>query len=79
MGPDECELLLHAAPGLVGDETPLVGRICALADVFDALISERPCPIVDRASTAARSLIRASTAGDLSFGRAPREKVHPAQ
>ncbi len=28
--------------GLVRDETPLVGRICALADVFDALISERP-------------------------------------
>ena len=28
--------------GLEGEETPLVGRICAIADVFDALISERP-------------------------------------
>jgi putative two-component system response regulator len=27
---------------LKGDEIPLVGRICALADVFDALTSERP-------------------------------------
>lgn len=28
--------------GLAGDATPLVGRISAVADVFDALISERP-------------------------------------
>lgn len=28
--------------GLVADETPLVGRVCAIADVFDALISKRP-------------------------------------
>lgn len=28
--------------GLKGEEIPLVGRICALADVFDALTSERP-------------------------------------
>jgi putative two-component system response regulator len=28
--------------GVAGDATPLVGRICAIADVFDALISERP-------------------------------------
>ena len=28
--------------GLKGEEIPLVGRICALCDVFDALISERP-------------------------------------
>jgi CHASE2 domain-containing sensor protein len=28
--------------GLVGEEIPLVGRICAVADVFDALISVRP-------------------------------------
>jgi HD-GYP domain-containing protein (c-di-GMP phosphodiesterase class II) len=28
--------------GLVGDDIPLVGRICAVADVFDALISDRP-------------------------------------
>jgi len=28
--------------GLAGEDTPLVGRICAIADVFDALISERP-------------------------------------
>ena len=28
--------------GLAGDATPLVGRISAIADVFDALISERP-------------------------------------
>ncbi len=28
--------------GLVGDQTPMVGRICAIADVFDALLSERP-------------------------------------
>jgi len=28
--------------GLVGDETPLVGRICAIADVFEALLSDRP-------------------------------------
>jgi len=27
---------------LKGDDIPLVGRICALADVFDALTSERP-------------------------------------
>ena len=28
--------------GLKGDRIPLVGRVCALADVFDALTSERP-------------------------------------
>ncbi len=28
--------------GLAGDAAPVVGRICAIADVFDALISERP-------------------------------------
>ena len=28
--------------GLKGEEIPLVGRICAIADVFDALTSERP-------------------------------------
>lgn len=28
--------------GLVGKDIPLVGRICAIADVFDALTSERP-------------------------------------
>lgn len=28
--------------GLKGKETPLVGRIVAIADVFDALISKRP-------------------------------------
>lgn len=28
--------------GLKGEEIPLVGRICALCDVFDALTSERP-------------------------------------
>lgn len=28
--------------GLKGEEIPLVGRLCALADVFDALTSERP-------------------------------------
>jgi len=28
--------------GLSGEEIPLVGRICALADVLDALVSERP-------------------------------------
>ena len=28
--------------GLRGDEIPLVGRICAICDVFDALISSRP-------------------------------------
>jgi HD-GYP domain-containing protein (c-di-GMP phosphodiesterase class II) len=28
--------------GLVGEDIPLVGRICAVADVFDALISVRP-------------------------------------
>jgi response regulator RpfG family c-di-GMP phosphodiesterase len=28
--------------GLAGDDIPLVGRICAVADVFDALISARP-------------------------------------
>ncbi|RJP18985.1 MAG: response regulator [Candidatus Omnitrophota bacterium] len=28
--------------GLKGEEIPLFGRICALADVFDALLSERP-------------------------------------
>jgi putative two-component system response regulator len=27
--------------GLAGEEIPLVGRICAIADVFDALLSER--------------------------------------
>ncbi|MCF8474265.1 MAG: response regulator [Emcibacter sp.] len=28
--------------GLQGDDIPLVGQICALADVFDALVSTRP-------------------------------------
>jgi putative two-component system response regulator len=28
--------------GLVGEAIPLVGRICAVADVFDALTTERP-------------------------------------
>jgi response regulator RpfG family c-di-GMP phosphodiesterase len=28
--------------GLRGEEIPLVGRVCAVCDVFDALISERP-------------------------------------
>jgi CHASE2 domain-containing sensor protein len=28
--------------GLVADEIPLAGRICAVGDVFDALISDRP-------------------------------------
>jgi response regulator RpfG family c-di-GMP phosphodiesterase len=28
--------------GLVGDDIPLAGRICALCDVFDALLSARP-------------------------------------
>jgi putative two-component system response regulator len=28
--------------GLAGDEIPLVGRICAICDVFDALTSKRP-------------------------------------
>ena len=28
--------------GLKGEEIPLVGRICAVCDVFDALTSERP-------------------------------------
>jgi putative two-component system response regulator len=28
--------------GLAGDAIPLVGRICAVADVFDALTSDRP-------------------------------------
>ena len=28
--------------GLKGEEIPLVGRICAIADVFDALTTERP-------------------------------------
>jgi putative two-component system response regulator len=28
--------------GLAGEEIPLVGRICAVCDVFDALTSKRP-------------------------------------
>jgi putative two-component system response regulator len=28
--------------GLSGEDIPLAGRICALCDVFDALISDRP-------------------------------------
>jgi putative two-component system response regulator len=28
--------------GLAGTDIPLVGRICAVCDVFDALLSERP-------------------------------------
>ena len=28
--------------GLQGEEIPLVGRICAICDVFDALLSKRP-------------------------------------
>jgi cyclic di-GMP phosphodiesterase len=28
--------------GLAGEDIPLVGRICAVCDVFDALISSRP-------------------------------------
>jgi len=28
--------------GLIGDEIPLVSRICAVCDVFDALVSDRP-------------------------------------
>jgi cyclic di-GMP phosphodiesterase len=30
------------AHGLAGEKIPLWGRICAVADVFDALASERP-------------------------------------
>jgi putative two-component system response regulator len=28
--------------GLAGEAIPLAGRICAIVDVFDALVSERP-------------------------------------
>ena len=28
--------------GLAGDEIPLAGRICAVCDVYDALVSARP-------------------------------------
>ncbi|TVQ96018.1 MAG: hypothetical protein EA399_16660 [Desulfovibrionales bacterium] len=28
--------------GLSGEDIPLPGRICAVADVFDALVSKRP-------------------------------------
>jgi putative two-component system response regulator len=28
--------------GLKGEEIPLIGRICSVADIFDALTSERP-------------------------------------
>jgi putative two-component system response regulator len=28
--------------GLAGEEIPLAGRICAICDVFDALVSNRP-------------------------------------
>jgi putative two-component system response regulator len=28
--------------GLSGEDIPLAGRICAVCDVFDALVSERP-------------------------------------
>src|SRR5690606_21719394 len=28
--------------GLIGEQIPLFGRICAVADVFDALTSKRP-------------------------------------
>jgi putative two-component system response regulator len=28
--------------GLAGEQIPLVGRICAVCDVFDALLSDRP-------------------------------------
>jgi response regulator RpfG family c-di-GMP phosphodiesterase len=28
--------------GVAGDQIPLIGRICAICDVFDALLSERP-------------------------------------
>ena len=28
--------------GLAGEDIPLLGRVCAVADVFDALTSDRP-------------------------------------
>jgi putative two-component system response regulator len=36
--------------GLAGEGIPLWGRICALVDVFDALISDRPSRIIRRTS-----------------------------
>ena len=44
--------------GLAGDEIPLVGRICAICDVFDALVSDRPYkrawPVADALEEIAR-------------------------
>ena len=37
--------------GLRGEEIPLVGRICAVGDVFDALISARPTSARGRSTT----------------------------
>ena len=42
--------------GLAGENIPLWGRICAVADVFDAVTSDRPyktaCSIEERGATA---------------------------
>ena len=40
--------------GLAGEEIPLAGRICAICDVFDALVSDRPYKAAGRSTRRSR-------------------------
>ncbi len=52
--------------GLRGEEIPLVGRICAVCDVYDALISERP---YKHAWSSAKALAEIRGQSDKQFDR----------
>jgi len=69
--------------GLAGEEIPLVGRVCAIADVFDALVSERPYKkawtpsqaLAEIGSQAGRQFDPALVDSFLSLGLALEERI----